>query len=282
MILSDGTLKHLIALNFISAASNLALAIVTGIIGNLDMKPRFFSTKLLTISDGHNPPSYSSFVEETPYGSFPITIFALVAFSFSAFIDLGNLFVWTRLYFDKLEEVSSPYRWTSNLVTNLFLTIIVAYIAGVRSLYTIMGVSACSVTSSALLYVTEVFNRPREDVDSWNTLNILVRAKPHLLALLPFAVLWAVILMQFSNGVSCIAKPAIWAIVFMSFAFGVFNFLPQVFQLLKKPSLWIVGEQRYILLSMLHNLVVGILLNIYVVSKKSFDNAIIKSEPCLA
>ena len=94
---------------------------------------------------------------------------------------------------------------------------------------------------------------------------------------MPFSFLWVVILMQFANGVSCVARPAIWSVVFVYFAFSVFFFLPQIFQIFNLPSTWITGETRFVMLEVACNVTMGILLLLSVLRSDNLDEAVISS-----
>lgn len=277
MIYDEEVVSFAGGLNFWSGLGHLALAIAIGVAGNISLNPTLYRSEVQFISNGLIPPTYTSSLVDTTYGSFPLTILTVVAYSVSAFFSLGSVFLWPNFYLTQLEKLASPVRWTSHIVSSTFLVLVVAFVAGIQNVFLLLGVASMQITSKVLLALTETYARPSRDDDQWEISTAIIRAKPHLIAFVPFSFLWVVIIMQFANGVSCAAKPAVWAVVFVFFAFSVFLFLPQIFQIFNLPSRWVTGETRFVMLEVACNVTMGILLLLSVLRSDNLDEAVISS-----
>ncbi len=281
MIFSDKTLKHLLIWNFVAGTCNLAMAIVTGVIGNLDLRPDIYraQAQFTGVTD-----AYMLTSSNQVYGTFPITALMMATFIISAVFNYGNIMLWPNAYYSKLEQGCSPFRWTDAFFSTTLLSACVAFVSGVRDLNQIVLTSGLSVTVTSLLYLTDVYLKPKEDVDSWKEDSFIMRAKPHLIAVIPFAFLWTMLFMTFFNGPSCVAPNWVWATFIIFFVLSIANFLPQVYQVAMQPSLYVKGEFKYITLTTLTKVVVGILLLSSVLGKTDFNSAVVKSDPsgCLA
>lgn len=277
MIYDEDVVSFTSSLNLWSGLGHLALAIAIGVAGNISLRPTLYTSDLQYSSNGLLPPTYTGTFVDTSYSTFPLTILTVVAYSVSAFFSFGTVFLWPNFYLTQLEKLASPVRWTSHIVSSTFLVLVVAFIAGVQNLYMLLGVASMQITSKILLALTETYSRPASNDDTWELSNAIIRAKPHLVAFVPFSFLWVVILMQFANGVSCLAKPAVWAVIFAYFAFSVFYFLPQIFQIFNLPSMWVTGEGRFIMLEIACNVTMGILLLLSVLRSDTLDAAVISS-----
>ena len=277
MIYDEEVVSFAGSLNFWSGLGHLALAIAIGVAGNISLNPTLYRSEVQYTSNGLIPPTYTSSLVDTTYGSFPLTILTVVAYSVSAFFSFGSVFLWPNFYLTQLEKLASPVRWTSHIVSSTFLVLVVAFVAGIQNVFLLLGVASMQITSKVLLALTETYARPSRDDDQWEISTAIIRAKPHLIAFVPFSFLWVVILMQFANGVSCVAKPAVWSVVFVYFAFSVFFFLPQIFQIFNLPSMWVTGETRFVMLEVACNVSMGILLLLSVLRSDTLDGAVISS-----
>ena len=283
MIFSDKTLKHLLIFNLIAGIANLAMAVVTGVVGNLKLRPAIYNTHLdVTFND------VTMMHELMPtwhvYGNFPITILMVSIFSISALFHLGNIMIWPAQYYSKLENASSPFRWTDAFFGGSLLTTVIAFVAGIRSLSLLVLIAGASALVTSLLYLTDVYNRPKRDVDAWVEKRFLMRAKPHLMGVILFIFVWVVILMNYFNGQSCSAPTWLWATVLVYFVLSIVNFLPQVYQVASPPSMYVKGEFKYIVLTAVTKIAIGIILLCSVLAKNDFNSAAVKDDAadCLA
>lgn len=71
MIFSDKTLKHLLIWNFIAGTCNLAMAVVTGVVGNLNLRPDLYNiqAEFTGMTD-----AYMLAPTNHVYGTFPCTL----------------------------------------------------------------------------------------------------------------------------------------------------------------------------------------------------------------
>lgn len=283
MIFSDKTLKHLLIFNLLAGVANLAMAIVTGVVGNLNLRPELYNAHQ-DFTWNNSTMMYDMVPTWHIYGNFPITILMVSIFSISAFFHFGNIMLWPALYYSKLENACSPFRWTDAFFGGSLLTTVIAFVAGVRSLSVIVLIAGASALVTSLLYLTDFNNRPKKDVDGWKEEKFLKRAKPHLMGAVLFAFVWVVILMNYFNGQSCLAPNWLWATVFVYFILSIVNFLPQVYQVANPPSMYVKGEFKYIVLTAVTKIAVGIILLSSVLAKNDFNSAAVKNDPfsCLA
>ncbi|AEO98271.1 hypothetical protein EPVG_00052 [Emiliania huxleyi virus 201] len=281
MIFSDKTLKHLLIWNFIAGTCNLAMAIVTGVVGNLNLRPDLYNVQaeFTGMTD-----AYMLAPTNHVYGTFPITALMMATFIISAVFNYGNIMLWPNAYYSKLEKGCSPFRWTDVFFSTTLLTGCVAFASGMRDLNQLVLVSGLSVTVTSLLYLTDVYLKPKDDVDAWKEESFVMRAKPHLISVIPFTFMWVMLFMTFLNGPSCVAPNWLWATFILFFILSIANFLPQVYQVAMPPSLYVKGEFKYITLTTFTKVLIGILLVSSALGKTDFNSAVVKSDPsgCLA
>lgn len=273
MSLSDEQERNLTSLNIYSALAHLALAITVGTVGNIKLRPELFYTEV----QYYNTVPLSSLVVERVFGDFPITIFVSVANAIVAFFALGNAYVWSSFYIDRIGRQSSPFRWASHLFSSVFLTISVAFLAGVRSLFPMLGVAGLSASATALLALSDTYSSAIPDEDTWE-LAPMLRLKPQIVSLFPFSFMWLIIIFQFFLSTSCVAKPIIPIIVFTLFVLQATLYAPMIFQLLNSPSQFNIGESRFIVLTTTKNISISVMILATVLTKTNFEDAIVKND----
>ncbi len=283
MIFSDATLKSLLLVNFVAGCCTTAMAILTGVIGNIGLKPPLYNIHNNFVLDSNGLPVNSVAFEE--YAPFPITQLVVASFAVSAFYSFGNIMLWPSMYYSKLEDACSPFRWMDSFVSGTLQAVVVAYVVGARDLLLILSVAALSAIITKLLFFTDSYNRPRLDIDEWVEPSFLKRARPHLFAIfVPFVFLWVILFYVFYNGPACVAPNWIYGLFWTYFILSIVRFLPQVAQVAGPPSFWIKGEFRYIVSSTVTKLVVGIILLGSVLPVTDYDPAVARNDTtgCLA
>ncbi len=257
-VLSDKNKKWLFVSNLLACCLHTALAIVTGVIGNLSLSPAIYNTDIEFIYN-----SSSSGYELDPfyisYGGFPVTILTMLFFIITASFHLLNVTIFKHVYFDALELCFTPTRWLEYFITATIMSTIIAYLTGVRSVMVIVAVAGLIATTMLFGFMSELYNRPLPSSDEWDRHTLTKRIVPHLLGYIPYLFAWFLILYAFfGTGATCAAPSWVWAIIIGQFVMFTLFIIPQLYQLTHRPSKFVYGEYGFIILSFIAKAYLGI------------------------
>ena len=258
--LSDAWIGVLIRLNLAAFIFHLALAIVTGVVGNLDMRPPIYTTKNTFVYNATTTgftllPRY----EEVGDG-FPVTILTLSFFTITSFFHLLNVTVFANLYFGSLERCYTPTRWFEYFVTASIMISIIAFLSGTRDVISIAMISGLIASTMLFGFLSELVNRPASETE-WEEERLLVRLAPHLFGYVPYVFAWTTILYTFiGSGGICSAPKWVIAIIFAQLILFSLFVVPQLYQIMHAPSKFVRGEVAFIVLSFISKAVLGIIL----------------------
>ncbi|AET42570.1 hypothetical protein EXVG_00221 [Emiliania huxleyi virus 202] len=261
----------LFKLNMIAFALHLILAIVTGTVGNINLAPPIYNTKV-TFTYNSSETGFSLDPYYVSYGGYPITALTVVFFVLTAFFHLANATFLNETYISCLELCFTPTRWIEYFLTASLMSCTIAYLSGSRSVLVIVGV--CGLIASTMLFgfISELYNRPRETVDAWERSTLLKRSVPHFLGYVPYLFAWFIILYSFfGSGGTCAAPAWVWVIILAQFIQFSLFVIPQLYQLKNPPSKFIRGEYYFIFLSFFAKATLGIILLAGGITLENFD-----------
>ena len=266
------TLKTLILLNFFAGCLHLALAIVTGVIGNISLTSPTYVTKNTFVynssSEGFDiDPRYVKGTE------FPITALTVAFFAVTSLFHFSNITCFAKLYFCRLEKCQTPTRWLEYSITATIMASIICFISGGRGLNTIVGVSGLIATTMLFGYFSELLNKPDFFRDEWEITTFRERAFPHFCGWIPYAFAWFIILYSYFGGGGTCASPW-WVITIIVGQFVLFSLfvVPQIFQLCCRPSKFVYGEMIFISLSFVSKAFLGIILLFAGITQDTWDS----------
>lgn len=268
--MGPGTKNILFYLNVTAFMLHLALAVVTGIIGNVGLRPPLYELKN-TFTFNSSSSGFTIVPRLEEHGGFPVTTLTFSFFAITSWFHLANALWWRKWYFDSLEECFTPSRWTEYSITAPIMASIIAYLSGLRETFAIVTISGLILTTMLFGLFTELYNRPHS-ADEWGEENPLARLFPHFLGFVPYAFAWARILHSFfGTGGTCAAPAWVWAIIVGQFVlFSSFVF-PQQYQILNSPHKFANGEVGFIVLSFVSKAMLGIILLFGGITQDTFD-----------
>ncbi len=256
--LSDKSKSFLIKANLLAFILHLSLAIVTGIVSNLELSPAIYLTKITFIYNSSDE-GFDLLPRYETYSGYPVNILTTVFFSITAFFHLANVTIFAKTYYKCLEQCFTPTRWLEYFITATIMIGIIAFLTGVRSVLVVIGVSGLIATTMLFGLLSELYNRPRASVDAWTLPTFAMRSVPHFLGYVPYAFAWFIILYSFFGaGGTCEAPDWVWAIVLGQFVLFSTFVIPQIYQLTHPPSKFVRGEYGFILLSFISKAFLGI------------------------
>ncbi|AEO98297.1 hypothetical protein EQVG_00212 [Emiliania huxleyi virus 207] len=264
-------------LNMIAFVLHLILAIVTGTVGNIHLSPPIYNTKV-TFTYNSSDTGFYLDPYYVSYGGYPITALTLVFFVITAFFHLANATFLNDIYISSLELCFTPTRWIEYFITASLMSCTIAYLTGARSVLVIVGV--CGLIASTMLFgfMSELYNRPMENVDAWERTTFLKRSIPHFLGYVPYMFAWFMILYSFfGGGGTCAAPTWVWIIIMGQFIQFSLFVIPQLYQLKNPPSKFVRGEYIFIFLSFFAKATLGINLLAGGITLENFDAGVIDS-----
>lgn len=273
--LTQKTESFLTLANLTACGLHLILAIVTGAVGNMNLAPPIYNTKVTFVYN-----SSESGFELDPYyvsyGGYPITALTLVFFVITSFFHLGNAVIWSDHYLNGLENCETPSRWLEYFITASLMSCTIAYLTGARSVLVIVGVCGLIASTMTFGYLSELFNRPLDDIDGWDRPRFRERAIPHFMGYIPYSFAWFMILYSFFGGGGTCAAPAwVWIIIMGQFIQFSLFVIPQLYQLRQPPSKYVKGEYIFIFLSFFAKATLGINLLAGGITLDNFDTGTI-------
>ena len=263
--------KLLIRLNLLAALLHLVLAIVTGVLGNLNLRPPIYTTKNTFVYNSSST-GFELIPRFEKTGGFPVTALTVAFFTITSFFHLSNIIAWPKVYFGYLERCQTPSRWAEYLITASIMASVLSFLTGQRDAMMIANTTGLISTTMLFGYLSERFNRPRNGGDAWETSSFFERSIPHFCGYVPYIFAWTAILYSFfGGGGTCAAPKWVWAIIIAQLVlFSLFIF-PQLYQLYNPPKKFVRGEVAFIILSFVSKAVLGIILLVGGLTKENFD-----------
>jgi len=270
--LSDNQLKWLISTNLLACMLHLALAVLTGSIGNLALEPPVYIVKNTFVFN-----SSSAGFELVPRleaaGGFPVTVLTLTFFVVTSAFHLGNVAVWPTLYFDSLEACTTPTRWLEYSLSASLMASIIAFLSGMRDQMMIALTAGLIGTTMTFGFLSELLNRPAAAGDRWESGGSFAkRAVAHFAGYISYIFAWSAILFSFfGGGGACAAPTFVWMVVLGQFILFSSFVVPQLYQLSHPPSDFYKGELGFIALSFVSKAFLGITLLAGGIASDTFD-----------
>ena len=191
--LSDNQLKWLISTNLLACMLHLALAVLTGSIGNLALEPPVYIVKNTFVFN-----SSSAGFELVPRleaaGGFPVTILTVTFFVVTSAFHLGNVAVWPQFYFDSLEACTTPTRWLEYFISASIMSSIIAFLSGMRDQMMIALTAGLIGATMTFGFLSELLNRPAAAGDRWVGGSFAKRAAAHFAGYISYTFDWSAIL----------------------------------------------------------------------------------------
>tara|TARA_B110000858_G_scaffold38834_3_gene44013 strand:- start:5316 stop:6194 length:879 start_codon:yes stop_codon:yes gene_type:complete len=263
---SEGLLQNLNAAAFVL---HLALAIVSGVVGNLGLSPPVYEVKN-TFQYNSSSTGFIIVPRFEEDGGFPITVMVVIFFSLTAFFHIGNITFLADVYFRGIENCATPTRWVEYTLTASIMSTIIAYLSGLRDEASLIAVAALVGTTMLFGGLVELVARPVSE-GAWRDA-ISVRSLPHFMGYVPYIFAWLLILYSFfESGGACAAPKFVYTIIIGQFVlFSAFIF-PQLYQLHRPPRDFYRGEIGFITLSFISKALLGILLLTGGLAQENFD-----------
>lgn len=277
--------ERLVVLNAMAFLLHLALAIVSGVVGNINLAPDVFTTKNTVVFNSSSAAGGFDIVPRyvKSGAGFPVTALVVAFFSITAFFHIGNVTFFYSFYLDGIENCTTPTRWVEYTITATLMITIIAYLSGLRDDSSIVAVAGLTATTMLFGALTELLARPAASGDSWQT-SLFMRSVPHVTGYVPYFFAWFVILFSFfGSGGACAAPDFVWVIIIGQFVlFSSFVF-PQLYQLRCPPSAFCNGEIGFITLSFISKAFLGIVLLVGGIAQdtfRPFENVDVRNTTC--
>lgn len=209
-----------------------------------------------------------------PDGQLRLAWLTAYFFGITAAAHLGSAWLWRASYLRNLAEGRNPFRWAEYALSASAMMVAIAYSSVVWDTTLLLCIGVLTVVTMSFGWLNEVINRPDPGADRW-LLPLPDRAQAHLMGFIPFLTAWYITVRSFLD-VAAVARPPGFvyfivggqAVGFVAFA------LPQLFQVLSRPSRYLWGEYAYMVLSFVVKSVLGGLLLGFVITNPDFEEAL--------